>query len=421
MKTIFLSAIFAAGACTAWAGLPLGRGEVNAQMTTSAIYDSNLFGTPLATGDYSGTVAPRISYRRQAGQIEADANVGVSFIRYLDQTQLDADNLAVDGALTFGESNLRNFSGYLRAAYVEASEVSTDLNARVDSKTTTLAGHTAVVAGTRTNVTLDGSYTNSDRSLGSNQQLLTTTAVYSYRDFFYGNSLRLSGEYDKTRTSGDNAISVPLNQDSTTFSAGLERAFADTALHARVSAGYRVLNRSAAETPSGDQRQAGSVFSASLDGPFLPAKYFPKITSQFSIAYEDAAAPGIYDTGTKELTGSLSLGWQARETTRISFVARRNQHLSINDLSVVTTSVALTLSQELRYNLTGSVSAAYDWSSYRGSARQDQIASVNAGLSYHFARSWDARLSYALTSTDSTIPTSTFDRHVVSVGLTHQF
>ena len=78
----------------------------------------------------------------------------------------------------------------------------------------------------------------------------------------------------------------------TLTSAGLVRAINDV-LHASISYGYRFLNRSAAETSSGTDGQSGSVFNASLDGPFLPQQYFPKITSQFSISYQDAATPGV--------------------------------------------------------------------------------------------------------------------------------
>ena len=421
MKTLILAAGWLATTSAVLAGIPVGRGEVTASIDATAIYDSNVFGTHDATADFSGTLAPRLSYRRQAGQIEAEANAGISFIRYLDQTQLNADNLAIDGTLRFAESDLRNYSGFLSAAYVEASDISTDLNARINTKTTTLTGHAALVAGPRTDVTLDGNYADTLRSLGSNQQLLTTEAVYAYKDFFYGNTLRLTGEYTTLQSSGDNAIGVPLDQNSTTFSAGLERALGDTALRARIGYGYRVLNRSAAETQGGPTRQGGSVITASLDGPFLPEKYFPKITSQFTLAYEDSATPGINDTGSKGLTGSLNLAWQARQNTKVSFTAQRSQQLSANDLSIVSSGVQLTLDQTLRYNLTGSLSAGYNWSSYRATARNDRTATVSAGLKYHFAGSWDASLAYTLNSTTSTVRQSTFDRHVVSLGLTYRF
>ena len=158
-----------------------------------------------------------------------------------------------------------------------------------------------------------------------------------------------------------------------------------------------------------------------MEGPFLPERYFPKITSSFTLSYQDAATPGINDTGTKELTGSLSLAWQARETTRLSFAARRSQGLSVNDLSVVTSSLQLGLEQTLRYNLPGTVTAGYDWSSYRTIAREDRTASFAAGLKYRFALAWDATLTGTVNSTTSTQPSSTVDRDVASLGVTYRF
>ena len=421
MKTIIISAGLAVLTSTALADVPLGRGEVSTTVTATTTYDSNVFGTHDATADFSGTLAPQVSYARKAGEIEAEAHAEISFIRFLEQTQLNANNLDVGAALRIPQSDIRNYSGLLSAAYVEASDVNTDINARINTKTTTLVAQTALVTGPRSDLALNGNYTDTLPSVGSDQQIFTTEALYDYKDFFYGNSLHLTGDYEELHSSGGNSLGVPLNQNSYTFSAGLERAFADNALRAGINYGYRVLNRSAAETSTGVQRQEGPVITATLDGPFLPEKYFPKITSQFALSYQDTATPGINDTGTKELTGSLVLAWQARENTKVSFSAHRTQRLSVDDLSVVSTNVQLELDQTLRYNLTGSLSAGYDWSSYRTINRQDQTASVSAGLKYHFARAWDASLSYVLNSTSSTSRQSTFDRHVVSLGLTYRF
>jgi hypothetical protein len=421
MKTILIAAGLVVVTSAASAGLPLGRGEVTAQVTATATYDSNVFGTHDATGDFFGTLAPRLMYKRQAGQIEAEANAGISFIRFVDQTQLDANNLDFDATVRLPPADYRHLSGSLSASYVEASQVNTDLNARINTKTATYDGRADVVTGARSNLTLSGNYTDSQRDQGSDQQVLTSEALYSYRDFFYGNSLRLIANYEALQSSGDNSLGVPLDQSVYTFSAGLERAFAHDALRAGFTYGYRVLNRSAAETSTGVTRQSGSVITASLDGPFLPAKYFPKVTSHFALSYQDAATPGINDTGTKELTGSLGLEWQARSTTRVSFNALRSQRLAANDLSVVSTNLQLELVQELRYNLTGSLSAGYDWSDFTTINRQDRTTLASAGLKYHFARVWDATCSYLYSSVKSTLVQSTFDRHLISLGLTRKF
>lgn len=421
MKIKLLAAGLMLAGRAAFAGLPLGRGEVSATATATATYDSNVFGSADATADSSATLAPRLSYRRQAGRLEAEANAGVSVIRYLEQTQLDADNVDADVTLRTADDAFRHYTGSLFAGYREDSDVSPDINARINTKTATVLARSTLTTGPRSKVALDGTYSDVWRSLASDQRDLTAEAVYDYQDFFRGNSLRLTGEYEQFRSSGGNAFGVPLNQDSLMASAGLNRALLHDTLHAGLSYGYRILSRSRAETRTGTGRQAGSVVTASLDGPFLPEKYFPKVKSQFALSYEDAATPGVNDTGSKELTGLLSLAWAARDATDVLFSARRNQRLSVDDLTVVSTKLEIGVEQTLRYNLTGTVKAGYEWASYRPDNRRDRIASFTSELKYHFARTWDGSLSYVFTDTSSVLRQSTYDRHLASLSVTYRY
>ncbi|MBC8011572.1 MAG: outer membrane beta-barrel protein [Burkholderiales bacterium] len=421
MKTLITAAGLAALTCPALAGVPVGRGEIFAAVTGMTTYDSNVYGTPDATGDFSTTLAPRLTYLRQAGLIESEANLGVSFIRYLEETALDAENLDANAALRIPSSDLRNYSGSVYAAYLETSDLDTDLNARVNTQTTSFEARSALVTGPRTDLAFNASHVDAQRSVASDQQTLASELAYGYADFFNGNNLRLVANYDALQSSGENARDAPLDQKSYTLTAGLNRLFAHDTLRVGVNYGYRILERSAAETAEGDTTEGGSVISASVDGPFLPKKHFPKIESRFGITYEDAAAPGIDDTGSKELTGYLSLSWQARERTRVSFSAHRSQRLSADDLSVLSTYVRLGLDQTLRTNLTGSLTAGYDWSSYSTVGREDRTASLNAGLRYQFSRSWDASLTYAFSSTTSDVVASEYDRHLVSLGISYRF
>lgn len=422
MKTLLLAAGLSVVTGTALADLPVGRGVVSATVAATATYDSNVFGTRDATSDYYGTLAPRVTYVRQAGAIEAEAHAGIALIRYLEQTQLNADNVSVDAALKVAAADFRNYTGLLSAAYVESSGVNTDINARVNARTTTYIGHGALETGPRSDVALSGTYTDVQNSVASDQQTLTTEAMYDYKDFLLGNSLRVLGDYDRLRTSGGNTLGVPLNQESYMMSAGLGRGLFKDTVRAGLSYGYRILERSAVETSTGRQREEGSVISATLEGPFLPEKYFPKVKSSFALIYQNAATPGINDNGsTKELTGKLSLAWQARTNTTATFTAQRSQRLSVNDLSVVTTSVQVGLDQVLRYNLTGSLLAGYDWSTYRTVNRQDETGTLGARLRYRFARSWDSDLSYIFTSVSSNVRQSSYDRSVVSLTVTYHF
>lgn len=404
-----------------WAGVPVGRGEITASATATVTHDSNVFGTPAPISDWSGLLVPHVTYVRKAGRIEAEAGAGISFIRYLEQDQLDANNLDGSIILRLTEADFRKYSALLSAAYRESSELNTDLNERTNTRTTVYTGRSALVTGARSNAAISGTYTDSRRSSGSDQQVLNTEALYDYKDFFYGNSLRLIGAYDELRSSGDNAFDTPLDQNSYVISAGLGRYVYHETVRGGISYGYRVLNRSAAEATDGVRTRSGYVIGASLEGPFLPARYFPKVTSLLSVSYQDAATPGIQDTGSKVLTGLLHLDWEARPLTNVSFAADRVQRLSADDVTVVQTTVRLGIEQTLRANLTGTLSAAYDWSSYGTFNREDKTAILSAGLRYKFARVWEARFASSFTSTKSTIPQSTYDRFLNSLSLTRDF
>jgi hypothetical protein len=415
-----------ATACTVLAGvalpgIPVGLGDVSVRIAATATYDSNVFGAPDTIDDYSGTLTPRVTYVRKAGLIEAEANAGISFIRYLELTELDADNIDIDASLWITKSDIRNYSGLLSAAYRETSDLDADINARINTTTAALTGEAEFATGPRTNLGLSGSYYDISRSEASDQQRLATEVLYTYSDFFHGNSLRLTGNYDQLQSSGGNDRGVPLDQTSYMAAVGLSRRLAQDALLGTISAGYRILHRSREETAGGVRRQAGYVISASLEGPFLPRKYFPKVESEFTLSYRDAANPGINDPGSKELTGSMLLSWQARHTTQVSFAAHRIQRLSVNDLSVVSTMVQLGVTQILRHNLTASVKAGYDWSSFRGIARNDKTASLHAALTYHFARAWDMSLTYIFNSTSSTLRAADYSRQVASLQIGYRF
>jgi uncharacterized protein (PEP-CTERM system associated) len=185
--------------------------------------------------------------------------------------------------------------------------------------------------------------------------------------------------------------------------------------------GYRILDRSKAETAQGLSGNSSPVYSAGIDGPFLPKKYFPKITSSFSIAYEDATSPGINDPGSKSITGSLHLAWDARARTTVSLDASRNQRLTATDLSAVTTTVSGNVKESLPHNITALLGASYSWNNFRGISRTDQRTALNASLSYPFGHGWSSALAYEYDIIDSSTPMSNYDHQTVSLSLSYRF
>jgi hypothetical protein len=414
-----LAAALLTGAASA--DIPIGEGSLALDLSDSIAYDSNVFGIPNGPGAFSDTLTPHAKFVRQAGEVEASSNASISFVHYFEQTQLNTNQVNFDTTLKIAPDTARKFSGTLMGSYLESSQLNTDVDARINSKTATFTDTSALITGPRTDLAFSGSYTDVTRSLASDQQLLDAQLQFDYKDFLVGNTVFVVTNYDRAQSSGQNVLGADLNQNSYAAALGLSRGFYHDAIQASLSYGYRVLYRAASETATGDTRQYSPVVAANLSGPFLPAKYFPKVRSQISLGYEEATTPGVDDPGDRALTGSLTAEWQARDTTVASFSATRSQRLSAQDLTVVSSDVLLSVEQTLRYNLTGTLSAGYDWDNFRGINRADRTVLANAGMKYVFARTWNAIFSYRFSDVESTLTSATYNRHVVSLAALHQF
>jgi hypothetical protein len=405
------------GAVASWLhAIPAGRGDVSLGLSAIGTYDSNIGGNRNAPEDFSATTTPQIGYTRRAGDIEADASASLAFVRFNEQRQYDADNAQLAAGLKLSDTTFQKLSASVRGTYSETSDVNADLNARLKSATTSFTGQSAWVATSRMDLGLTGGYTQSDNSGASNVETITAGGTYGYHDFLYDNTLLAAYNFQATRSSSANIRGAALDQTSHVLTLGLGRPLYRD-VYGRASAGYRFLERSAAETAAGQTQQSGLVLDASIDGPFLPRKYFPKVTSHARIFYDDATMPGINDTGTKQLGADVSIVWEAGPASTWSLLATRSQRLSVTDFTVLSTDVSLTLAQKLRYNLTGSLAATHSWESFRGLAREDRRRSLRADLAYQFAVHWHAALTYQFESVLSSVRLSAYERHLVTLTL----
>ncbi|MEO7412330.1 MAG: outer membrane beta-barrel protein [Opitutaceae bacterium] len=423
MKNLFLAAsvyVAAASAMSIAASIPMGRGEVSLSASASGTYDSNVEGRRGADDDYYGTFSPRASYIRRAGKIEVDANLSLSIFRYLDHKEFNSENIAADASVHLSPKVSPNFSGSFNIGYTESYAVDLDVNGRVKANTTSISVQTGLVTGPRTQLSFTAGYTNSDRIGASDQESFNGGASFNYNGFLDGTNLGLSYGYAQAESSGANIYGVGLDQKSHSFSASLSRGiYRDVT--GRVGYGYRWLSRSAAETVAGSRNQNGSFITAGIDGPFLPRGLFPKIKSHASFSYEDAQTPGINDVGGKQITGDIGLTWEARQSTSVSLATSRSQRLSSTDLTVVSSNVHASITQQLRYNLSGTAGVTYNWESYRGLSRKDKIFSFTSGVDYSFGRSWSTSASYIYTSTSSTQTISDFSKHIATITVAHTF
>jgi len=419
MKKRILTAVLAAvPLVSANASIPVGRGEITLGASASGTYDSNIRGRNGSSDDYYGTFAPRISYLRHAGKIEADASVSVSVLRYQDNTQFNSENVSGDVSLRIAQKS--NLSGSLTAAYNEGYVVDIDVNDRIKSASTTVSADGGLTTGPRTSLSFGGSYAKSDRVGASDQETFTGEAGFNYHGFLDDTTLSLSYSYTVATSSGQNLVGADLDQRSHSFSVSLSRALYRD-VKGQLTYGYRMLDRSAAETASGQTQQNGGFVTASIDGPFLPRRMFPKIKSHASISYQDAQTPGVRDDGSKQVSGDIGLTWDARTNTSVSLNGGRSQRLSSTDLTVVSSNVRASVNQKIRHNLSGSVGAGYNSETYRGISRKDEVMSYDGSLSYSFARSWNSSVSYTYTSSSSNVATSDFMRHLATLTVAYTY
>src|SRR5690606_16646408 len=103
--------------------------------------------------------------------------------------------------------------------------------------------------------------------------------------------------------------------------------------------------------------------------------------------------PGINDSSSNRFVGSLHVGWNARERTRIIFNARRAMELSVDDLTVETTRISLGFDQSVGDFTTATFSVGYEEREYDSVdttittlARDDDVMFLQAGARYRITK-----------------------------------
>ena len=130
------------------------------------------------------------------------------------------------------------------------------------------------------------------------------------------------------------------------------------------------------------------------------------------------------DTNTKRFNGGLNISWDARERTRVYFDARRASELSINDLTVDTTTFMLGVRQTIGDFTTASMSAGYEQRTYDAIEqvdREDDVLRFQVGARYRITQAWSAAADYSFRDNDSNDPVADYARHLVSVEATYTF
>lgn len=397
------------------------RGELLLSTTASATYDSRVLGGASGADDMIFTLFPQLIYRRsETAQLKLDAHAGVSVKRYYDLTQFNSEDVTSGINLRLPQGVGPRFSGSFKMSYDEHSDVNYDVNQRVRDKIFSTRLDTNFLAGLKTSFDFDAGLLQAHRNIYSDRDQWDAGLGFNYLDFLQGTALHVRYRHLDNETSGDNSFGVPLNQKLDTYSVGLSRPIYSD-VKASVSYGYRILDRSRAETVTGETHYAGSFVSASLEGPFLPASRFPKLDSSLSLFYQSSDVPGINDNNTRRFGGAANLSWQARPNTKLSLNARRALELTIDDLTVESTSASFGVTEDIGHFIDAGATVGYDHRVYRGISRDDNVFFFQGRIGYRMTKYWSASGNYYYRNSDSSNAIANYQRHIVSVSANYTF
>lgn len=392
----------------------IARGSLTLTTTGRVAYDSNVLGNASEQGDTVYTLAPTLNYSRTAGLGTIEGAFGVAINRYADLTAFDSEDITASLRIGLPTPEGARQQGSFQAGYADISDIDETVGTRIRSKTWSTSFAGTYRAGPRTDLRADLAYSDTTRDVFADRTQWVAGVGFDYNDFLGG--FGLEGDYrytDSQSSSFTTGPSTALDQTSHHVSGGLFYKFVN-GLRASADVGYRWIDRGAQETPAGNTSRNGVTFGLRLDGPFLPAARFPKLKSSFSIGLEQGQTLGLNDTGSTTMVGDLSLGWQARERTAITFSASRRQGLSTTNLSTVDNNIRLALTQRIGERANLSASLGQEWSSYPGTGRNDRRTRGAVNFGYNFNRNWQAGASYAATLSRSSSDLFDYDRHLVS-------
>lgn len=416
---VLAAGLATAAAPTARALTEFARGELDLAATAALTYDSRVLGGATPGDDYILSLQPQLLYRREAALVKVDGAAGVTFNRYADLTRYDSEDVDSHVKFTLPKDAVSRGSGSLALSYLEKTDVNFDVNERLRSKVFDSRLDALFPVGLKTAVSLLGAYNHAERQTFGTLETREGGAGFTYADFLRGTDLNLQYRRLETESAGATSLSS-LDQQSDSYSVGLSRPIFHK-IKGSISYGYRMLRRGAGETVNGQRNSNGSIFSAAIEGPFLPATKFPKLESSLSVSYSQADSPGINDTGGHRVVGKASLSWAARDTTRISVTAQRGFELAVNNLTVLSTDLTAQVTQEVGHftELTGG--GGYERRTYHGLARYDDVLTAFVAANYRATRFWRLTMDARVRDTDSTDVISAYARTVVRASATFTY
>ena len=399
----------------------VGNGILNAQAETVFNYSTNVESRRDGSSASYLNLSPSLLYERSAAVLKTTGSAGVTFERRLSGRIPNGNLFQGNLNLTSDQSLWPTAALRARATYSEAYTDDLNVNTRVLNRYTGLGLGADWSLGSRSSATFTTEFRRTDSELFTQQDswnIGTVLSVMLPRD----RSVFTDFSRQQTTSTARRPGSARLDQETWNYSMGMAQSFASGA-RASLAVGYMDMHRSSQETGDGFPGQRGPTVKAQIDGPFLPPRRFPKMTSRISLSYGYGQQPGLNDRGSSRLTGEAAVGWNARPFTRLELSAARTRSLTIEALTADSTNVNASVSQTVGGKLTLAAFTGYQWLTIRGVHRDTEAftAGLNADQKLGTRGRWFARFAYNFRDATSTEKISVFSQHTVRLSVSYRY
>jgi len=344
-----------------------GRDELFVSASAGVSYDSNIFASPDGSEDTTYNASLKIEYHRKAGMLGVDASVGWDFAKFSEFTDEDFANPNFDVRLS--KSGGRT-TGSLEAGAKKENRADSAINLRTES----WDYHTI----------LDVKYPVIERYSVSGE------AGYEKRDY------------------SDNAVLVDID----TYSASANLLYALNSERDLVGSYRFRTTDTTADTTDQDHRVSVGV----------SGKIIPKVTGGANVGLQrrtidKALGP---DSSHSSWTAGVNANWTLSSRVGLFGALTKDFSTLATDESADTTSASLLCQYAMNSKATVYAGVAYGHLRFLDSrlgARTDDNVGLNAGASYTFNERLRFTATYGWFENWSTLPTSDFKRHSLSLSV----
>lgn len=346
-----------------------GKDQLFLNASLTAAWDSNIFASPDGEGDFITTYGLSLDYQRRAGLIGVNATAAFDVGRF---DEFDGENFANPNLRLELTKDSGRTTGSLAMGAQRESRADSAVNIRTESWNYDAA--------------LNFKYPVIERySLSGN-------LGYGLRDY------------------QDNSFLVDLE----TYSTAMDVFYVYTSDRDLIG-GYRLrVSETSADTTFYDH-----AFTLGLSGKILPKL---NGTARFGYQFREAAG-GLSDTH-QSWTSAVSATWNVNKRLTVTGQLSKDFSTTASNTSVDTFSgnVEVQYASSAKTSVTAGVGGGInEFLGALGAGREDTFFTYNVALNYTMNERFRCSLGYTYLHNWSTVATSDFERHSVSLNVTSRF